>query len=220
MLSPEARAKLNPDDDALFYSQPRFVRHVDEGFIGRLQVLYRERLRPGTRLLDLMSSWVSHLPDEMAFAHVEGHGMNAAELARNPRLDRFFVQNLNKGPQLPLEDATFDAVLCAVSVQYLQDPVAVFTEIHRVLRPGGVAIVSFSNRMFFEKAIQAWREASEAERVALVQQYFASVRTSSGGGFTEPEAVVHVPAQPDRLAALFGAATPDPFYAVVAQRAG
>ena len=220
MLSPEARAQLNPADDALFYRQPRFVRHVDDAFVEHLQALYRDRLRPGTRLFDLMSSWVSHLPEEMTFAHVEGHGMNAAELARNPRLDHFFVQNLNENPHLPLEDATFDAVLCAVSVQYLQHPDAAFAEIHRVLRPGGLAIISFSSRMFFEKAIQAWREASEAERVELVKRYFASVRTSKGEGFTEPEAVVHAPARQDRLAALFGAAAVDPFYAVVAQRAG
>ena len=219
MLSPEARAKLNPADDVLFYRTPRLVRHVDEGFIRRLQDLYRERLRPGTRLLDLMSSWVSHLPDELAFAHVEGHGMNADELARNERLDHAFVQDLNENPRLPLDDASFDAVLCAVSVQYLQRPEAVFAEVHRVLRPGGAAIVSFSNRMFFEKAIRAWREASEAGRVELVERYFAGVQTSEGSGFTTPEVVAHVPPERDRLAASFGAATSDPFYAVLAQRA-
>ena len=220
MLSPDARAKLNPDDDALFYRQPRLVRHVDDGFIHRLQALYRERLRPGTRVLDLMSSWVSHLPGEMTFAHVEGHGMNAEELARNGRLDHHFVQNLNENPRLPLEDRSFDAVLCTVSVQYLQRPEAVFAEICRVLRPGGPALVSFSNRMFFEKAIQAWREASEAGRVELVKGYFASVRTSEGGGFTEPDVVAHVPPQRDHLAAFFGGASQDPFYAVVAERVG
>lgn len=174
-LKPEQRDKLDSTDDKLFYEYPRFVTHVDEGFIQQLSELYRERLKPNTRIFDMMSSWVSHLPEEMEFDHVEGHGLNAEELQRNPRLNHYFVQNLNENPQLPLPDANFDAVLNCVSVQYLQYPEAIFSEIHRILKPGGVAIVSFSNRMFFQKAIQAWREGNEASRVALVKSYFSSV---------------------------------------------
>jgi SAM-dependent methyltransferase len=128
---------LDPSDDALFYSYPRFVTHVDAGFIGQLTDLYRHYLRPQTHILDLMSSWVSHLPPEMDFAHVEGHGMNAEELAANPWLNHFFVQNLNQNPLLPFPDCTFDAVLNAVSVQYLQQPEQVFAEVHRILKPQG-----------------------------------------------------------------------------------
>ncbi len=157
-----------------------------------------------------MSSWVSHLPEEVAFAHVEGHGMSAEELARNPRLDHFFVQNLNENAALPLEDASFDAVLCAVSVQYLQQPGAVFAEVARVLKPGGVCIVSFSNRMFFQKAIQAWREASGPERAALVRRYFRAA-----GGFAEPETIAE-DSSPQSL--LWGRQPDDPFYAVLARR--
>src|SRR4028119_1463800 len=182
MLRPVQRTKLDDTDDTLFYSAPRFVTHVDEGFIQQLTDLYRERLQPNTRILDLMSSWVSHLPEEMAFEWVEGHGLNDEELARNPRLDRFFIQNLNENQTLPLGDRSFDAVLITVSVQYLQHPEAVFAEIHRVLKPEGVAIVSFSNRMFYQKAIQAWRDSSESERVELVKRYFRSI-----AGFSEPE---------------------------------
>ncbi|NDJ20805.1 methyltransferase domain-containing protein [Nostoc sp. B(2019)] len=212
MLRPNQRLKLDDTNDKLFYDYPRFVTHVDEGFIQQLTDLYRDRLQPNTRILDMMSSWVSHLPPEMQFAHVEGHGLNAEELARNPRLNHYFVQNINENPQLPLPDQDFDAVLNCVSVQYVQYPEAVFSEIHRILKPGGVAIISFSNRMFFQKAIQAWRDASETYRVELVKRYFASVP-----GFTTPEVIVHKSTAPAVLQWL-GAAGGDPFYAVIAYR--
>ncbi len=211
-LNPTQREKLDPTNDTLFYEYPRFVTHVDAGFIQQLTDLYRERLQPQTQVLDLMSSWVSHLPDDVAFAHVEGHGLNAEELARNPRLNHYFVQNLNENPKLPLEDASFDAVLNTVSVQYIQYPEAIFSEIHRVLKPGGIAIISFSNRMFYQKAIAAWRDGSEASRVALVKQYFRAVP-----GFTEPEAIARRAQTPPMLQML-GIGGGDPFYAVIAQR--
>jgi SAM-dependent methyltransferase len=211
MLRPVQRTKLDDTDDTLFYSAPRFVTHVDEGFIQQLTNLYRERLQPNTRILDLMSSWVSHLPEEMAFEWVEGHGLNDEELARNPRLDRFFIQNLNENQTLPLDDRSFDAVLITVSVQYLQHPEAVFAEIHRVLKPEGVAIVSFSNRMFYQKAIQAWRDSSESERVELVKRYFRAI-----AGFSEPEVIAR-PSSVSSILQMLGVSS-DPFYAVLAQR--
>ncbi len=212
LLRPEQRTKLDADDDKQFYSFPRFVTHVDEGFIQQLTDLYRDRLQPNTRILDMMSSWVSHLPEEMQFAHVEGHGLNAEELAHNPRLNHYFVQDLNENPRLPLPDQEFDAVLNCVSVQYLQYPEAVFSEIYRVLKPGGIAIISFSNRMFYQKAIQAWRDTSEATRIELVKGYFNSVP-----GFTTPEVIAR---QSNILAFLqwLGAGGGDPFYAVIARR--
>jgi len=211
-LESTQRSKLDEGSDDSFYSLPRFVTHVDESFIQRLTDLYRDRLHPGMRIFDMMSSWVSHLPEEMEFEHVEGHGMNEEELARNPRLDHYFLQNLNQKQLLPLPDASFDAVLNTVSVQYLQYPEAVFAEIYRVLKPGGIAIVSFSNRMFFQKAIQIWRDASEPKRVQLVQSYFASIP-----GFGEIEAI----AEPSSLPAILrmmGLPGGDPFYAVTAKR--
>jgi len=214
ILEPAQRRKLDETDDALFYDYPRFVTHVDDGFIQQLTDLYRERLRPGTRIFDMMSSWVSHLPEEMTFAHVEGHGMNAEELAKNPRLDHYFVQNLNQNQLLPLPDQSFDAVLNTVSVQYLQRPEAVFAEIYRILKPGGIAIVSFSNRMFFQKAIQAWVEASELQRVELVKRYFEQIP-----GFGNIEAIARQPSVPTFLQML-GMGGGDPFYAVIAERVG
>lgn len=212
LLQPTQRTKMDESDDRLFYDFPRFVTHVDEGFIQQLTDLYRERLKPHTRIFDMMSSWVSHLPEEMEFEHVEGHGMNEAELARNPRLDHYFLQNLNQKQLLPLADQSFDAVLIAVSVQYLQLPEAVFAEIYRILKPGGICIVSFSNRMFYQKAIQAWRDGSEADRVALVKGYFAAIP-----GFSPAEVIVR-PSQIPSFFQMLGISGGDPFYAVIAQR--
>jgi SAM-dependent methyltransferase len=212
LLRPNDRTKLDDTDDKLFYSLPRFVTHVDEGFIQQLTDLYRQLLKPNTRILDLMSSWVSHLPEGINFSHIEGHGLNADELSRNSCLNHYFVQNLNDKPQLPLPDNDFDAVLNCVSVQYLQYPEAIFSEIHRVLKPGGVAIISFSNRMFYQKAIQAWRDTSESGRVELVKGYLTGI-----SGFTTPEVISRQSSVPNFLQWL-GAGGGDPFYAVVAYK--
>jgi len=211
LLQDHQRSKLDNSNDAEFYALPRFVTHVDEGFIQQLTDLYQARLRPQIRVLDLMSSWISHLPEQMEFAHVEGHGLNPEELARNPRLDHYFVQNLNQDRALPLPDQSFDAVLIAVSVQYLQYPEEVFSEIYRVLKPGGIAIASFSNRMFYQKAIQAWRDGSERSRVELVKQYFKSVAL-----FQSTEVVTHQASVPSFLQ-MMGMGG-DPFYAVMSYR--
>lgn len=211
LLQPTQRTKLDDTNDTLFYDYPRFVTHVDPGFIQQLTDLYRLRLKPNSRIFDLMSSWVSHLPQEMQFARVEGHGLNQEELARNPRLDNYFVQNLNQNQKLPLADQSFDAVLNTVSVQYLQYPEAVFAEIYRVLKPGGVVIVSFSNRMFYQKAIQVWRDGSAADRVDLVKHYFESVP-----GFSSTEVMTNL-SSPGFLQ-WFNPSAGDPFYAAIAHR--
>lgn len=212
ILRPNERLKLDDSDDQLFYSYPRFVTHVDPGFIHQLTSLYRQRLQPDTRILDLMSSWVSHLPAEITFSHVEGHGLNAEELFRNKQLHHYFVQNINTDPKLPFPDQNFDAVINCVSVQYMQYPEAVFSEIHRILKPNGIAIISFSNRMFYQKAIQAWRDSSEKKRVELVKSYFNSVP-----GFSKPEVIIQESTSPSFLQWL-GIPGGDPFYAVIGYR--
>lgn len=224
VLTKEGRTKLNTYSDRDFYAYPRFVTHVDDGFISTLTNLYRQRLRPGSEVLDLMSSWVSHLPQEVLYKRVVGHGLNAQELAKNPQLEYFIVKDLNQDQKLEFDDCSFDAVVCAVSVQYLQQPEKVFAEVFRVLKPGGVFIVSFSNRMFYEKAISAWRDGTAYSRVQLVVQYFQSVE-----GFTNPENVRKLPAdsaaaQEDKspiswLMRLLGFLSgSDPFYAVIAYK--
>ena len=217
LLQPDQRTKLDPTDDTFFYDYPRFVTHVDDRFITQLTELYRQKLRPQSRVLDLMSSWVSHLPEDMEFAEVVGHGMNEEELARNPRLDRYFIQDLNQKQLLSLEDSSFDAVLNAVSVQYLQYPEAIFAEVWRVLKPGGTVIVSFSNRMFYQKAIQAWRDGTDASHVKLVKRYFEAVP-----GFCHVVAIGRGPrgGKPQGFdwRQMFAPAS-DPFFAVMARKA-
>lgn len=207
VLAEAERSKLDLTSDTLFYELPRFVYHIDTGFVQQLTQLYRDRVPAGGRVFDLMSSWVSHLPPEVGYSFVQGHGLNAEELARNERLDAYFVQNLNENQTLPLETASFDAVLNTVSVQYMQYPERIFAEVYRVLKPNGIAIISFSNRMFPHKAIQAWLERSDAQRLRLVRQYFESVP-----GFGEIETI----AKSGRRFLVSG----DPFLAVIAKKIG
>jgi hypothetical protein len=168
---PGAFDRIDAGDDGDFYAPPRLVTHIDDRAIAALTACYRELLPSAGAVLDLMSSWVSHLPPELDLAECVGHGMNATELAANPRLTRWFVQNLNREPELPLEDAHFDAALCCVSVQYLQRPVEVFAEVRRVLKSGAPFVVSFSNRCFWTKAVAIWRLLDIGRHAGLVQLY-------------------------------------------------
>ncbi len=172
-LNPAAFGKIDHAPDREFYIQPRFVAHIDAGAIAAVTAIYADVLPAGGDVLDLQSSWISHLPEHVAYGSVVGHGMNAAELAANPRLSRWFVQDLNADPSLPLADALFDAACDCVSVQYLQQPVRVFTEVARVLRPGAPLVVSFSNRCFPTKAVAIWRTLDGADQQRLVGAYLA-----------------------------------------------
>jgi len=198
VLSDRDRRKRDDRPDETFYEEPRFVTHADDAFLDRLTALYDGLFDPGDRVLDAMSSWVSHLPPT-EFDRVVGHGLNEAELAANDRLDGVVVRDLNAEQTLPFADGAFDAVCCALSVQYLQYPGPAFAEFARVLAPGGVVVVSFSNRMFPTKAVRAWRAASMDERADLVERYL-----TAGGLAVE-----------DRIAERPGT---DPFYAVVGRK--
>lgn len=180
-LPPGFFRREDMSSDRFFYDVPRFVTHIDDATIGALTALYRDMLAPETRVLDLMSSWVSHLPKDRQFSRVAGLGMNAEELRNNPQLTEWTVHDLNADPRLPYEDASFDSALCAVSVQYLTSPVAVFREVGRVLAPGGAFVVAFSHRMFPTKAVEVWRQLPAAERIRLVASYFGMA-----GNFGEP----------------------------------
>jgi len=176
---PGAFDRLDEAGDAEFYLPARLVTHIDDRAVLALGAFYALELNPGSGVLDLMSSWVSHLPDDLSLAEVIGHGMNADELARNPRLTRWFVQDLNCDPVLMLPDSGLDAALCCVSVQYLQKPVEVFAEVRRVLRPGAPFIVSFSNRCFWTKAVAIWRSLGLQDQARLVHLYFQRAGFSS-----------------------------------------
>ena len=137
----------DPSDDSLFYGLPRKVVHIDDGAIGALGAIYAELLPRAGALLDLMSSWRTHLPPELATSpelEVVGLGLNAEEMADNPQLARFVLHDLNRDPALPFPDAAFDGAMCAVSVQYMTRPIDVFAEVARVLKPGAPFVESFS----------------------------------------------------------------------------
>jgi SAM-dependent methyltransferase len=186
-LPREAFRKRDASPDPLFYAAPRFVTHIDDTAIAAVTGLYREVLPSGGVILDLMSSWVSHLPKEVPYAAVIGHGLNAEELAANPRLTASFVQDLNTDPALPLDTASIDAVTMCVSVQYLQNPVAVLREVARVLRPGAPVIITFSNRCFPTKAVAIWSVLVGEDRARLVDLYLEHA------GFTNVERLMPVP---------------------------
>lgn len=192
------RADPGPDDE--FYGQPRLVTHIDEGAITAVGALYEELSVSGD-VLDLMSSWISHFSSPPR--RLVGLGMNAAELAANPMLAAFVVQDLNANPVLPFPDASFDDVTCCVSVDYLVEPVAVFAEVARVLRPGGRFVVTFSNRCFPTKAIRGWLVTDDAGHLRIVSAYFAA---------TGRYVTVHRERRPTPRAG-------DPLYAVWADRA-
>ena len=185
-------AREDESADSGFYRQPRLVTHIDDATIAALTGFYAEFLPPGSRVLDLMSSWVSHLPEE-EFGRVAGLGMNAEELAANPRLTDRVVHDLNEEPVLPFADDSFDRAVVAVSVQYLVRPIEVFTDLRRVLAPGGRVAVAMSHRCFPTKAILAFRALPPNDRIRLVGSYLHRA------GFVEVNALDRSPEQADPL---------------------
>lgn len=166
-------ARQDDSDDGEFYASPRKVVHIDDAAVATLRdTVFAQTLPLGGALLDLMSGWRSHLPANIAFSRVVGLGMNADEMADNPQLTEYAVHDLNRTPALPFPDASFDAVVCSVSVQYLVRPLDVFADVRRVLKPGGVFVVSFSNRCFPSKAIWVWLYTDDEKHMTLVADYF------------------------------------------------
>lgn len=203
-LSEGAFRRWDEAPDEEFYRVPRFVTHIDDGAIGAVTQLYREYFPSGGAILDLMSSWVSHLPPEVSYRRVAGLGMNGAELGRNARLDERVVRNLNTDPRLPFADGEFDGVAICVSIDYLTDPVTVLREAGRVSGDGAPTVISFSDRCFPTKAVAIWHRLDDAGRVRLVERYLAEA-----GTFRDVECLDRSPGGPssDPLYAVIGRAT-------------
>ena len=208
-LSSYDRNKSDISDDEIFYQQPRFVHHLSDSFRNRLTSLYSEYLLNHHIILDLMSSWVSHLPSNISYKKVIGHGMNEAELSSNERLDRFFVQNLNKKQNMPIEDSSVDVGLIVAGWQYLQYPEKVSLELSRVIKSDSLLIISFTNRAFWTKAPNIWTYSSEEKRI----EYVTSVLTSNGWRI---EKILNEKTQDKKLFGFYTSES-DPFFSVIAR---
>ena len=216
---PEAFAREDESLDELFYSEPRLVKHIDDYAVAAVGEAYRRFLPENGEYLDLMSSWVSHFPEDFSVGKLVGLGLNEEELRANPRLSEYVVRDLNLEPTLPYADGRFDGVTIAVSVQYLTQPVKVFAEIGRVLKPMAPLVVSFSNRCFPTKAVRIWLNGNSRARGRLIATYM-----EESGRFEVPEvydfspylAFHGVPEDPDlrhRIAS--GEIPTDPLHVVI-----
>eukprot|EP00277_Geminigera_cryophila_P006135 CAMPEP_0179415280 /NCGR_PEP_ID=MMETSP0799-20121207/6145_1 /TAXON_ID=46947 /ORGANISM="Geminigera cryophila, Strain CCMP2564" /LENGTH=278 /DNA_ID=CAMNT_0021188003 /DNA_START=28 /DNA_END=864 /DNA_ORIENTATION=- len=212
------RSKIATDEDSQFYAAPRLVTHADDKWIGQLTALYRERIPPNAVVLDIMGSHVSHLPVDVAYSRVDVHGLNEAELLQNPVVKSTggacFKHDFNGDPALPFveQDSCYDAVLCCLGVQYLEEPEMVFAEVGRVLKTSGTVIVSFSSNLFYEKALSGWIDRGMKGRSRLVKDYLRAA-----GGFEDIEELGSG-VMGTMMSLLPGNAAGDPFGAVVARR--
>ena len=192
-----------PDEE--FYEAPRIVTHIDDRAVAAVTQLYREHFPPGGAILDLMSSWVSHLPPEVTYRRVVGLGMNEVELKENPRLDAYVIQDLNRNPTLPFGDGEFDGVGCCVSIDYLTRPAEVMREVGRVLKVGSPTVISFSNRCFPTKVVAIWHQLDDRGHMRLVEGYLVEA-----GNF---ENIRGLDRSPRRMFS-------DPLYAVIGESTG
>jgi len=200
---PEFFCRQDESADPLFYDMPRLVVHIDEQAVAAVAAYLGEVLPAGAVVLDLMSSWRSHLPEDHAISTLVGLGMNAVELQENPQLDERVVHDLNADPALPLPSGRFGAAVVTVSIQYMTRPMEVFREVRRVLADGGTFHVIFSDRMFPTKAVAVWHSLPDPRRRAeLIAAYF-----DEAGGFDAPQFVDRSPS-----------AQSDPVYVVRAAR--
>ncbi|MBF6568018.1 MAG: class I SAM-dependent methyltransferase [Candidatus Binataceae bacterium] len=171
-FTPDHFRRIDESADENFYDFPRKTVHIDDSAIATVREIYLARMPSGGRILDLMSSWRSHLAAELAPLSVVGVGLNRPEMEDNPALTEIVVHNVNRSARLPLDDRSFDGAVMTVSVQYLTNPIQTFAEVGRVLRPGAPFVVTFSNRMFPTKAAAIWVNSSELERILIVEEYF------------------------------------------------
>ncbi len=201
-LPEDAFRRYDETPDEEFYALPRFVTHIDDQAIAAVTQLYRELFPEGGAILDLMSSWISHLPPEVNYGRVIGLGMNEAELWRNERLDAYVVRNLNSVPELPFGAREFDGVGICVSIDYLTRPVEVLQEVGRVLKAGAPVVITFSNRCFPTKAVAIWHQLDDRGHMKLVERFL-----QEAGNFRNIRSLDRSPRR------LFS----DPLYAVIGE---
>ncbi len=204
------REKIDNQDDQLFYSKPRLVHHLDGSFRSKLTNLYKELIPRESVILDLMSSWVSHLPDDVKYQRIIGHGLNKVELEKNKRLDEYWIQDLNKNQNLPLDKGSIDTCLIVAGWQYLQYPENVAHDLKRIIKPGGQLIIAFTNRAFWVKSPKIWSDSNCKNRI----NYIKSILISQG--WEEPRNLCQTP-KPNIMSRLLGEEQ-DPFNAVIAKR--
>jgi len=210
-------SRLDESDDAIFYARDRFVSHLDLLALATIEDLIGQLVTEADPVIvDLMASWGSHLPPVLSPARVVGLGLNRNELDRNAALTERLIHDLNREPILPFASGSFDAILCTVSVDYLIRPVSVFREVGRVLKPGGLFLVTFSNRFFPPKVVRIWRESSDIDRLQMVRRLF-----DESGRFDVPEFLVSKGRPRPQDDPYSGRGLPsDPVYAVYADRKG
>ena len=217
LLHKDAFSRLDESDDSLFYATDRFVQHLDAAALDTVEQLIGSLIgEESSVILDLMAGWDSHITGTLKPRRVVGLGLNGNELARNRALTEWVIHDLNRDPKLPFPDGMFDVVVNTVSVDYMTQPVEVFCEVGRILKPGGLFLVTFSNRMFEGKATRIWRDSGEAERVDMVEEIFGLA-----GVFDKPSVFISKgrPRPRDDKYAHLGIPS-DPIYAVYADRTG
>jgi len=209
-ITEDAFVRKDSQCDSQFYRQPRLVAHLDKTALGQFSNFYRRFVRPGMKILDLMSSYKSHIPEDIGDLHITGLGMNQEEMLQNKQLRQHVVCDLNQSAQLPLAVHDFDLAVCTVSVEYLINPINVFQQVARALKPGAPFVVTFSERWFPPKVIQLWTQLHPFERMGLVLDYF---RQSSAFNHLATESLRGLPRpKDDKYTAMMPYS--DPLYAV------
>ena len=209
VLNNYQRKKLDESNDEEFYSDPKFVYHLDANFRQCLSNVYKKEISDYSTVLDLMSSWDSYLPKGKKYKKVIGHGLNKQELKKNKIFDSYWIQNFNLNQEIPLDQESVDYCLMVAAWQYLQYPEKITKEISRILSCQGKFIIAFSNRAFWHKAPNIWTESTEEERVQYVRKVLIL------NGFHEPK-IIKKFNEPSLN--LFNFLNKDPLYCLIATK--
>ena len=209
VLNNYQRKKLDESNDAEFYSDPKFVYHLDANFRKYLSDLYKNEITDNSTVLDLMSSWDSYLPEGRKYKKVIGHGLNKQELEKNKIFNTYWIQNFNLNQEIPLDSETVDYCLMVAAWQYLQYPENLTKEIARILSDQGKFIISFSNRAFWHKSPNIWTKSTEEERLKYVRKVLIT------NGFNEPKIIKKFN---EPALNIFNFLSKDPFYCLIATK--